>query len=147
VLDVQTYTRLVRWSAVYDFVVTAPFATPWSFTLLATMLRDIDSTLGLPGSIEAPQGLALLMGNLMGSLVLVWSVARYRLALPVLGRYDAAARFLFATWQIHALVGGISWVVLPFLAAEIGLGIAQSLPMRSGPTRPPLPAAARPSSQ
>lgn len=140
-LDARTYARLVRWSAVYDFVVTAPFATPWSFALLATVLRDLDTALGLPGSIEAPQGLALLMGNLMGSLVLVWSVARYRLALPVLGRYDAAARFLFATWQIYGLFGGISWVVLPFLAAEIGLGIAQSLPVRSGLTQRQSPAA------
>lgn len=146
-LDAQTYVRLVRWSAVYDFVVTAPFATPWSFALLATVLRDLDTALSLPGSIEAPQGLAVLMGNLMGSLVLVWSVARYRLALPVLGRYDAAARLLFAAWQIHALVGGISWVVLPFVAAEIGLGVAQSLPVRSGTIELQPPTAVRPSSR
>jgi len=146
-LDVQTYTRLVRWSAVYDLFVTAPFATPWSFALLATVLRNLDSALGLPGSIEAPQGLALLMGNLMGSLVLVWSVARYRLSLPVLGRYDAFARFLFALWQIYALIGGISWVVLPFLAAEIGIGIAQSLPISSGLTGRQPPAPARPPSR
>ncbi|OEO31165.1 hypothetical protein VW23_017500 [Devosia insulae DS-56] len=129
-LDAQAYARIVRASALYDLIVTAPFATPWTFTLLGSLLAAIDATLGLPGSIEAPQGLAMLMGNLMGSVVLVWSVARYRLGLPILGRYDAVARLLFAAWQIHALASGMSWVVLPFLAVEIGMGIAQSLPVR-----------------
>ena len=129
-LDAQAYARIVRASALYDLIVTAPFATPWTFALLGSLLAGIDAALGLPGSIEAPQGLAMLMGNLMGSVVLVWSVARYRLGLPVLGRYDAVARFLFAAWQIHALANGMSWVVLPFLAVEIGMGIAQSLPVR-----------------
>lgn len=129
-LDAQAYARIVRASALYDLIVTAPFATPWTFAMLGSLLAGIDAALGLPGSIEAPQGLAMLMGNLMGSVVLVWSVARYRLGLPVLGRYDAVARFLFAAWQIHALASGMSWVVLPFLAVEIGMGIAQSLPVR-----------------
>ena len=129
-LDAQAYLRIVRASALYDLIVTAPFATPWTFALLGSLLAGIDAALGLPGSIEAPQGLALLMGNLMGSVVLVWSVARFHLGLPILGRYDAVARFLFATWQIHALANGMSWVVLPFLAVEIGMGIAQSLPVR-----------------
>lgn len=129
-LDAQAYARIVRASALYDLIVTAPFATPWTFALLGSLLAGIDTALGLPGSIEAPQGLAMLMGNLMGSVVLVWSVARYRLGLPILGRYDAVARFLFATWQIYALANGMSWVVLPFLAVEIGMGIAQSLPVR-----------------
>jgi hypothetical protein len=129
-LDAQTYERIVRASALYDLIVAAPFATPWTFALLGSLLAGIDASLGLPGSIEAPQGLAMLMGNLMGSVVLVWSVARYRLGLPILGRYDAVARYLFAAWQIDALAGGMSWVVLPFLAVEIGMGIAQSLPVR-----------------
>ena len=129
-LDAQAYVRIVRASALYDLIVTAPFATPWTFMLLGSLLGGIDAALGLPGSIEAPQGLALLMGNLMGSVVLVWSVARYRLGLAILGRYDAVARFLFAAWQVYALANGMSWVVLPFLAVEVGMGIAQSLPVR-----------------
>jgi len=131
VLDAKTYGRVVKASAIYDMVVTAPFATPWTFVLLATALTSLDTTLGLPGSIEIPQGLSLLMGNLMGSVVMVWSVARYRLGLPVLGRYDAVARFLFAVWQASALAGGLSWIILPILLAEIGFGVVQSLPVRA----------------
>ncbi|MEO7224159.1 MAG: hypothetical protein ABIY37_16960, partial [Devosia sp.] len=131
-LDAKTYARLLRASAVYDLIVTAPFATPWTFVLLATAFASIDASLGLPGSIEIPHGLSLLLGNLMGSIVVVWSVARYRLGLPVLGRYDAVARFLFATWQIYALAGGLSWIILPLLVAEIGFGVMQSLPVRHG---------------
>ena len=130
-LDAKTYGRVVKASAIYDMVVTAPFATPWTFVLLATALTSLDTTLGLPGSIEIPQGLSLLMGNLMGSVVMVWSVARYRLGLPVLGRYDAVARFLFAAWQAYALAGGLSWIILPILLAEIGFGVVQSLPVRA----------------
>ena len=130
-LDAKTYGRVVKASAIYDMVVTAPFATPWTFVLLATALTSLDTTLGLPGSIEIPQGLSLLMGNLMGSVVMVWSVARYRLGLPVLGRYDAVARFLFAVWQASALAGGLSWIILPILLAEIGFGVVQSLPVRA----------------
>jgi len=131
VLDAKTYGRVVKASAIYDMVVTAPFATPWTFVLLATALTSLDTTLGLPGSIEIPQGLSLLMGNLMGSVVMVWSVVRYRLGLPVLGRYDAVARFLFAAWQAYALAGGLSWIILPILLAEIGFGVVQSLPVRA----------------
>ena len=130
-LDAKTYARVVRASAIYDLIVTAPFATPWTFVWLATAFAGFDATLGLPGSIEIPQGLSLLMGNLMGSVVMVWSVARYRLGLPVLGRYDAVARFLFAAWQAYALAGGMSWIILPILFAEIGFGVMQSLPVRA----------------
>jgi hypothetical protein len=128
-LDAKTYYRVVKASAIYDLIVTAPFATPWTFVLLATAFAGLDATLGLPGSIEIPQGLSLLMGNLMGSVVVVWSVARYRLGLPILGRYDAVARFLFAAWQAYALAGGMSWIILPILFAEIGFGVMQSLPV------------------
>jgi hypothetical protein len=130
-LDAKTYGRVVKASAIYDLIVTAPFATPWTFVLLATAFAGLDATLGLPGSIEIPQGLSLLMGNLMGSVVVVWSVARYRLGLPILGRYDAVARFLFAAWQIYALAGGLSWIILPILFAEIGFGVMQCLPVRA----------------
>ena len=130
-LDAQAYLRIVRASALYDLIVTAPFATPWTFVWLATAFAGLDATLGLPGSIEIPQGLSLLMGNLMGSVVVVWSVARFRLGLPILGRYDAAARFLFAAWQAYALAGGMSWIILPILFAEIGFGVMQSLPVRA----------------
>jgi hypothetical protein len=130
-LDAKTYARVVKTSAIYDLIVTAPFATPWTFGLLATAFAGLDATLGLPGSIEIPQGLSLLMGNLMGSVVVVWSVARYRLGLPILGRYDAVARDLFAAWEAYALAGGLSWIILPILFAEIGFGVMQSLPVRA----------------
>ena len=129
-LDARQFAAIVKGSALYDLVVTLPFATPWTFALLGWGLNHIDASLGLPGTLEAPHGLSMLMGNLMGSVVIVWSVARLHLALPILGRYDAAARFLFAAWQVHALAGGLSWIILPFLLIEIGLGIAQSLPVR-----------------
>jgi hypothetical protein len=71
----------------------------------------------------------LLAGNLMGSVVVVWSLARLHLGLPILGRYDAVARALFATWQIYAVATGASPLLLVLTVFEVGFGIAQALPL------------------
>ncbi len=130
-LDEKQFNRVVRASAWYDLVVTMPFATPWTFSILAGVLTGIHAALGLPGTLPQPDFLTTLFANLMGSVVVVWSLARIHLGLSVLGRYDAAARFLFAAWQINALLDGASWLLLPLLVAELGFGIAQSLPTRA----------------
>jgi hypothetical protein len=65
----------------------------------------------------------------MGSLVCVWSVLRLRRASVELGRYDAVARAMFALWQSTALLMGATPLVVPFLLAEIGFGLAQALPV------------------
>jgi hypothetical protein len=129
-LDASRYATIVRASALYDLVVTLPFATPWTFGLLASALTWLDAQLGLPGSIPPHDLMTVLMANLMGSVVVVWSIARLHLGLAILGRYDAAARFLFAAWQSVALMSGMSWVALPLLLVELGFGISQSLPVR-----------------
>lgn len=129
-LDADRYARIVRASALYDLIVTLALATPWTFGLLHGMVSALDAGLGVPGDVPAANALTVLMANLMGSVVVVWSVARLRLRLNVLGRYDAAARFLFAAWQLDALVSGVSWVILPLLLVEVGFGVLQALPVR-----------------
>lgn len=128
-LDAQTYLRIVRASAIYDLVVTLAFATPWTFLLLLGALDVLHQRLGLPGSIPVADPMSVLLANLMGSVVVIWSLARLRLNLPVLGRYDAAARFLFAAWQIHALGQGMSLILLPILILEVAFGFLQLLPI------------------
>jgi hypothetical protein len=90
----------------------------------------VDSGLNLPGDALDPEMTTVLFANLMGAVVVVWSVARLHLGLAVLGRYDGVARLLFATWQINALLNGMSWAILPLLVVEIGFGVAQFLPAR-----------------
>lgn len=130
-LDADRYSHIVRASAFYDLVVTVVFATPWTFAVVHWAASTLDAAVASPGDVPAADALTILMANLMGSVVIVWSIARLHLRLNVLGRYDAAARFLFAAWQLNALASGVSWVILPFLAMELAFGVLQALPVRS----------------
>lgn len=122
------YLRLVRASALYDLLVTAPFATPWSLAWLLRQLDALGQALGLaPLPVFPPE--ALLLGNLLGSVVCVWSVLRLARPSLLLGRHDAVARGLFALWMTWALYQGASPLLAAFLVVEIGFGIAQAWPV------------------
>ena len=130
----STFVRFVRASRWYDLIVTAPFATPWTFALLHQALNALAGALGI-GGLPAFEPSHLLMVNLMGSGVCVWSVLRIRQPSVALGRYDAVARGLFAAWQAYALASGATLLVVPFLIAEIGFGLLQSVPVGRVPGR------------
>lgn len=122
------YLRLVRASALYDLLVTAPFATPWSLAWLLWQLDELGQALGLaPLAVFPPE--ALLLGNLLGSVVCVWAVLRLAKPSLLLGRLDAVARGLFALWQAWALYQGASPLLAVFLLVEIGFGVAQAWPV------------------
>ncbi len=124
------YLRLVRASALYDLLVTAPFATPWSLAWLLRQLDALGQWLGFaPLATFSPE--ALLLGNLLGSVVCVWAALRLASPSVTLGRYDAVARGLFALWQAWALYQGASPLLAMFLVIEIGFGIAQAWPVSS----------------
>lgn len=118
------YRRLVQASAWYDLVVTIGFATPWTFAWVHAALQA--AAQGLPGSFPAFEPAHVLLANLLGSIVTVWAVLRIRDPQQQFGRYDAAGRFLFAAWQVHAVVHGASVIILGFTVAEIAFGVAQS---------------------
>jgi len=122
------YLRLVRASALYDLLVTAPFATPWSLAWLLRQLDELGQALGLaPLAVFPPE--ALLLGNLLGSVVCVWAGLRLLQPSLLLGRLDAVARGLFALWQAWALSRGASPLLAVFLLVEIGFGVAQAWPV------------------
>lgn len=125
------YRRLVRGSAWYDLIVTAAFATPWSFAALHGVLTALSQALELPGELPPFEPVHLLMANLLGSVVCVWAVLRIRDPQQVYGRYDAVARFLFTAWQAYALAHGASSLLVGFLVFELAWGIAQVLPVKS----------------
>lgn len=114
------YRRLIRASALYDILATAAFATPWSFALLHGMLSQLT-----PLPPFAPTH--LLLANLLGSIVLVWSLLRLRDPQARFGLYDAAARGLFLLWQLYYLLAlDGAWFVWIFAAFEAGFGLAQA---------------------
>lgn len=87
--------------------------------------------LGLPGGVPVFGPTHMLFAGLMGSVVVVWSMARLRLKLPVLGRYDAVARLLFAAWQVFAVAIGATPLILVFTVFEMVFGVLQALPYQS----------------
>jgi hypothetical protein len=125
------YRRLVRGSAWYDLIVTAAFATPWSFAALHGVLSSVSQALNLPGELPAFAPMHLLMANLLGSIVCVWAVLRIRDPQQIYGRYDAVGRFLFAAWQAYALAHGASSLLVIFLFFELVWGVVQVLPVQA----------------
>ncbi len=127
-MTLKSFRSIVRWSALYDLIVTAPFMTPWTLTFVLGVIDTLHVDLGLPGAVQVFGPTHMLFAGLMGSVVVVWSLARLRLKLPVLGRYDAVARFLFAAWQVFAVTIGATPLILVFTAFEVVFGVLQALP-------------------
>ncbi|MFG3016573.1 hypothetical protein ACGFZB_40225 [Streptomyces cinerochromogenes] len=121
------YLRVVRTSGWYDLIVTAGFATPWTYALLHRLLSAGGDAAGL-GTMPALTPMQTLYANLMGSVVVVWSALRVVRPLPLHGLLDGIARVLFSLWQAYALAHGGPRVLWPFLVVEVTFGVAQLAP-------------------
>ena len=119
------YLRIVRASGWYDLLVTWPFALPWTFAWLYAQLNLLARALALPGTLHPLDTTHMLLANLLGSVVVVWSLARIVAPTVLLGRLDGVARFLFAAWQIYAVAHGANAIVLGFTAFELLFGVLQ----------------------
>ena len=132
--SLTAFRRLVRASAIYDVLMTGAFVTPWTLPLLREQLSDINVKLGGAPLPEFAQ-FHLLIGCLLGSVVLVWSVLRIVDPQPRFGRYDAAARYLFSLWMGWALLVTGEPLLWLFIVPELAWGVAQSLPLRASGLR------------
>ncbi|WP_034591700.1 hypothetical protein [Hamadaea tsunoensis] len=126
-MNTSGYLRIVRASAWYDLVVTAGFATPWTYAILHDGLSALGDTLGL-GRLPDLDPMQTLYADLLGSVVVVWALLRLLRPDPVHGLFDGAARVLFASWQAYALAHGVSRLIWVFFAGEVVFGLAQFLP-------------------
>jgi hypothetical protein len=127
-MNLSTYLKIVRASAWYDLLLTAPFATPWTFAMAHAQLSAINQSLG-GGALPAFSPFHVLFACLMGSVVLVWSVLRLSMRDARLGRYDGAARFLFASWMGWTLAATGAPLLWLFVLPEFAWGVAQWLPV------------------
>jgi hypothetical protein len=127
-LSFSAYLKLVRASAWYDLLLTAPFATPWTFSLAHERLSAINQWLG-GGALPAFAPFHMLFACLMGSVVLVWSVLRLHQTSTLLGRYDGVGRFLFAAWMGWTLAATGAPLLWLFVVPELAWGVAQWLPV------------------
>jgi hypothetical protein len=112
-----SYIKWVRVSGWYDLIVTAPFATPWTFVWLYGLLQAAATSAHLPGEFSPLTAGHVLMARAWAPTVL-------------LGRLDGVARLLFASWQIYAVTSGVSAIVLMFTALELIFGGLQWLKIR-----------------
>ena len=134
------YLRLVRASGAYDLIVTVGFATPWTFALVHAALNSLSDAFGTSGFPE-PDLMQVLYANLMGSVVVIWSLLRVVRPLRLHGLFDGFARILFSIWMAYALALGAPNLLWLFLAAEISWGVVQLAPwfdprFRGAPDRP-----------
>lgn len=118
--------RVVRASAAYDLIVTAAFALPWTAALALGQISDVHRGLGLSGTLpQVEDQFTILLANLLGSIVVVWSVVRLLRPTPLHGAADTVARFLFSGAFAWALVNGASPVLVAFLVPEVVWGVVQ----------------------
>jgi hypothetical protein len=126
------FLRVVWFSALYDLIVTAPFATPWTFELNRAQLSAINQALG-GQPLPAFDPMQTLFAVLMGSVVMVWAVLRLRGPTQQFGRYDAAARVLFGVWMGWAWIQSGAPVLLLFIVPEVAWAVVQGWRVRQKP--------------
>jgi hypothetical protein len=129
-ISVNNNLKIVRASAFYDLIITAGFMTPWTASLVFNAFAALSAALALNRPVPDMDVNAMLFVNLMGSLVVVWSLWRLIQPSRIVGLYDALARLLFASWQLYAVVHGASFLILGFTCVEVGFAVAQVLPLK-----------------
>lgn len=126
-MNIHHYQKIVRWSAIYDLIVTAPFALPGLSGLSIAAFAAAHEALELPGYVPPFLGPHLLFVNLLGCIVVVWSLLRLLRTEAAYGFYDAIARFLFAAWQLYYLLSGqITPLLWFFFFPELVFGVVQA---------------------
>lgn len=136
-ISVNRNLQMVRLSAGYDLVVTAGFMTPWTAPLLFEAFAALSHKLSLTRAVPMLDVTGLLFANLMGSLVVVWSLWRLMRPSRSVGWYDAVARVLFSFWQLFAVAHGASFLLIGFTCVEIVFAGLQVLPV-DNPQREPV---------
>ncbi|MCW8277474.1 hypothetical protein IMF27_19130 [Pseudomonas sp. PCH199] len=128
-VSVKSNLHIVRASALYDLIVTASFMTPWTASLVFNGFAALSGALALDRPAPTLDGSGMLFANLLGSVVVVWSLWRLMNPSRSVGFYDALARVLFAIWQLFAVAHGASFLILGFTFFEAVFAIAQTLPL------------------
>lgn len=120
--------RLVRASALYDLLVAAPFATPWSAPVALAGLAALHAALRAPGATVPPMAPThLLFIAFFGTVVTMWALLRLLRPRVEHALTDGLGRLAFSAWQAWALGQGASGLLAGFLVVELGFGVAQLL--------------------
>ena len=94
-------------------------------------LAWLDRTLGLATPMEPLGNLGLLFLNLMGVLAVCWNGARATTGSRELAHIDVPARCVVALLIVgYVLAGGVTPLLLAFVATELGGALVQGLALR-----------------
>ena len=130
-MQLTTYRRVVQASALYDLLVTAALATPWTLPLAHSLMSSLNMQLG-GAPLPVFESFHMFIGGLLGSIVTVWSLLRLRAPSLLLGRHDGAARFLFSGWMAWTLAQTGAPMLWLLLVPEFLWGVAQWWPVTPG---------------
>jgi hypothetical protein len=118
--SLRVASRVVRASALYDLIVTLPFATPWTAGPLLQFLGQLHHRLGLPGAAPPEMGpLHLFFVSLFGTIVTLWAVLRVWRPEPRFGAVDSAGRAAFSLWMAWGLWMGQTSLLAVMLVLEL----------------------------
>jgi hypothetical protein len=130
------FHRLYRLSAIYDILLSAPFALYPGAHLVLWALDRLSTILGL-APIPPLDPLGMMYANFFGTVVTIWGILRLKLDLPWLARWDAVGRMTFSLAMATALANGATPILWPVLAIELTWGLLQLLPVKGRPWRDP----------
>jgi hypothetical protein len=123
--QLRVYNQIVRWSGIYDILMTTAFAIPVIRSLQIGVLGKLHQVLDWGGDFPGFEPIHLMFMGLLGSIVTVWSVLRIIHPESKFGLFDSAARFLFSMHMILALLSGSTRIIWLFFVPEITWGIVQ----------------------
>ena len=124
--DSSVVRRVVLASALYDLVVTVPFATPWTAAVALAGVQQLHHALSLGGDpLPAFTPTHLFFVTLFGTIVTLWSVVRILRPTAFHGAADTVGRALFSTWMMVALAQGATQALVGFLVLELAWMFAQ----------------------
>ncbi|NOK22224.1 hypothetical protein [Corallococcus carmarthensis] len=112
--------RAVRGFAVYDLLVTLPFATPWTAAAMLGAMRWAHEGLSLRGeAMPAFTPTHLFFVALFGVLAVIWALVRILQPTALHGAIDTVGRGLVASWMVLAITQGASQVLGTFMVMEL----------------------------
>ncbi|HEY4484723.1 MAG TPA: hypothetical protein VI702_00165 [Nitrospiria bacterium] len=122
----RNFRRVVWAGALYDLIVTAPFAFPVWVNWQIGFMTDLHNRFGFAGSIPHFEPTHFFFVNLFGSVVMVWSALRLVRPEPFFGLFDGCGRAAFSGWMLYyLLVWQITSLIVVFLIPEALWGVAQ----------------------
>lgn len=127
-LSRPAYLKIVLASAWYDLIASALFATPWTFALLHDAVSRFNQLLG-GAPLPAFGPLQTMMANMMGTVVVIWSIVRLLEPTVRWGRFDGAGRFLFSSWMACALLATGAPILWMTVIPEFAWGVIQWWPV------------------